>query len=452
MLAIMIISSQIIALGVPNSMIKFFPELSGKTKIPQGLFWGFCLPPLLVSIVFTVVFLIFEHQFLSFYQKDTSLLGDYYLYILPLIFFVTLFSLLSNFLKVFYDTVFASFLQDVLLRLLVIGNLFLFSFKLISFNVFMMVFVGNYGLIFLILLVYAFSKKQLSFVPSIDVFTKEVTRRIAHYSLFSFFNGLNYIVIVNIDILMVGAFAGLGDTAIYSIAIYIGTVISVPKKSIGKISFPVIANSFDKNDMANVGDVYKKSSVNQYLIGLLIYIGIIANFHNLFAILPPEYATGAQVILIIGLANLFDMVTGVNGVIIVCSRFYRTDLYLSTLLVLLAVVFNYLFIPRFGIVGAASATALSIFIFNSIRVFYVWQKFKLQPFSIHILWITLSGIIIFGLSSLLPLIFNTYIDLLIRSVLISLLYITSVWIFKLSDEVNGTIKTLAMRFFPKNLS
>ena len=51
------------------------------------------------------------------------------------------------------------------------------------------------------------------------------------------------------------------------------------------------------------------------------------------------------------------MVAGVSGAIIVNSKYFRYDLYTSLILVLLTISTNYFLILKFGIVGAAMATA-----------------------------------------------------------------------------------------------
>ncbi|MDZ7690389.1 MAG: polysaccharide biosynthesis C-terminal domain-containing protein [Balneolaceae bacterium] len=96
-------------------------------------------------------------------------------------------------------------------------------------------------------------------------------------------------------------------------------------------------------------------------------------------ILPPEYHS-QWVIIIIGVAKLIDMATGVNGQIILHSKHYRFDLYTMIFLVILTVATNYLLIPIYGILGAAIATALSILVYNLIKCIFVWITFSMQPF------------------------------------------------------------------------
>jgi len=46
---------------------------------------------------------------------------------------------------------------------------------------------------------------------------------------------------------------------------------------------------------------------------------------------------------------------------------------------------NMLFIPMYGLTGAALATAMSVFLINTIRFFFLLIVMKIQPFSLNTL-------------------------------------------------------------------
>lgn len=440
LIAIMTLCTQVINFGIPNSIIKFFPELSKKTETPGGLFWAFLIPPAIGLFIFVGLVLFFNEYLLSFYSLDSKLLPEYYLYIVPLVVFSVAFSLLNAFIKAQFNTVFASFLQDIVLRLLMIVELILYFFQIISFDVFLLLFTANYALEYLALLIYALKNNLLKVTPILTVFNRITRTQIRQYSFFSFFSGLTMLLIGNIDMLMVGTYNGLSQTGIYAIALYVGSVIAVPKKSITKISFPVIAEAFQKNNLESVQKVYKQTSQNQFLAGLLLYVGVIANIDNLYAMLPQEYANGGIVIIIIGLGNLIEMVTGANGQIIIASKYFRFDFYSSWVLMILAITLNMFLIPKFGLSGAAMATASSILFYNLIKVIFVWVKLNIHPFTWQLIGILITGLVILYLSSLIPNFPNIYVDILIRSISIASLYGISIWAFNLSDEVTQFIR------------
>jgi O-antigen/teichoic acid export membrane protein len=155
--------------------------------------------------------------------------------------------------------------------------------------------------------------------------------------------------------------------------------------------------------------------------------------------LPKEYGTGSIVILIIGSAYLIDMITGSCSQILMCSPHYKFGLYFSIVLVILTVVLNYLLIPIYGIVGAAIATATAIFLTNVSKVIFLWYKLKMQPLNINALYIAILGGIILILSYFMDPFDNFYLDIIVRSLLISSIYLSLIWALKLSKEFNQAV-------------
>ena len=64
----------------------------------------------------------------------------------------------------------------------------------------------------------------------------------------------------------------------------------------------------------------------------------------------------------IALAQIFNGLTGVNGAIIINSKYYKYELITNIFLVFITLITNYFFIKIYGIEGAAIATAISIFL------------------------------------------------------------------------------------------
>ena len=98
----------------------------------------------------------------------------------------------------------------------------------------------------------------------------------------------------------------------YSITFFFGALILIPSRSLGKISSVFAADAWQKNDLVMIRDIYGKTSLNLTLIGLWILIGIWGNIDNVFHLIKPEYMEGKYVILIIGIANIIDLMNG-NG-------------------------------------------------------------------------------------------------------------------------------------------
>ena len=132
---------------------------------------------------------------------------------------------------------------------------------------------------------------------------------------------------------------------------------------------------------------------------------------------------------------------------IISSPNYRFDFYSSLIIIVIAIISNYILIPKFSIVGAAIATTFSILSGNIIRVYYVWFKFKIQPFSWELIGVTILGISLYFISIQINELTNIYLDIVLRSISILTLYLGGVWVFNLSEDVKSILELSFKRLF-----
>jgi O-antigen/teichoic acid export membrane protein len=209
----------------------------------------------------------------------------------------------------------------------------------------------------------------------------------------------------------------------------------------GKISSVVIADAWRENDINVINQIYKKSSISLSVIGLLLFIGIWGNIDNILHIITDKYLSGKYVILFIGIASLFDIALSISPHIIVNSKHYRYLTYFLIIFAILLIVSNYILIPIYGIVGAAIATLISKIIYNIIKYLFLYSKYKLQPFNFKTVLVYLIAIVAYGVSLLLPEQRNYIVDILLRSSIITIIFMVPVYYFKISTDINSKIET-----------
>ena len=430
-----VIFAQFAHLGIKNIIIRYFPYFKHTSESRGRLLTLTIGVSVLGFLLFSLLFISFEDFLIEYYKERAPLFTEYYLYLIPLVFAILFFETLNNFVRALQDSVTGSFLNEVLMRALIIVLLAIYYFELLTFQQFMVGFVFAYCFQPFYLLFYLYRRNELSFINPLKGEVRRLAKSMSVYGLYSLLGGITTLMVGNIDIIMLGSLSDLGSTAVYAIAFYVGSVITVPQRSILKIAVPVLADLIKNKQLEQVQNLYKRTSLNQIIAGSLLYVGIWANMHNLMGLLPPEYHGSEWVIIIIGAAKLFDMATGINGGIITNSRHYRFDLYTNILLVILTIGTNYLLIPLYGIVGAAVATAFSIFVYNLTKLIFVRIKFSMQPFG----WSTAAVLLIAGgclwLSFQIPYLFNFYTDVIVRSLAIAVVFLGIILIFNLSADV-----------------
>lgn len=435
--------SQFALLGTGNILVRFHPHFKDDTT-NTTLSIGFIIST--IGLILAALFLIlFKPVIIEEYEDKSKLFTDFYNLILPYVISLVLFSLFDGYLRVILKNSVTAFLSFILLRVLWLVLVLIYSFGFLSLTTFINLYVVCQAIIALIAFVYIvwLGKLNISFRISKDKL--KIIRHLMSFGVFTIISGISIYLINRIDILMVGKYIGLEEVAIYTIAFYISTVIIVPAQSIARASHVLVADAFKKQQYKIITDIYKKTALNQLLLGGVIYILIVLNYHNLIALLPEAYRDSFSVFILLGFAKIVDTGFGANGAIILNSKYYKYDTYLSILLLILAVFTNIFLIPKYGIVGASLATTLSIIIFNIFKFLVVKYKLKMSPFSKKYF----IGIIVlfccFLIPYQIPKIENIWLDLIIRSVISSLIFALGVYYFKVSFEINKILQEIILK-------
>ena len=275
--------------------------------------------------------------------------------------------------------------------------------------------------------------------------TPQLKREIIILSLFGILTGISTVTLTTLDKLFVNTYLGEAEVGIYSIASYFAVLILLPGRSVSKISIPFLAEAWKKNDQDTIRDMYVRSSISQYAVGLLIFIGLLVNLGNIFRLLPQEYSGSAAVIILISFGNLVSGSAGVNGVVLATSSLYRFQTWLMFVLIALFVITSIIFIPLWGITGAALASMTSNIIYSMLGVALAGRRFGIWPYSTLHLKITLVGIAAMTAGYLIPQI-SLIPDILLRSLVVTVIFVAGIWYWRLSDDLTAIADSVVGRF------
>jgi O-antigen/teichoic acid export membrane protein len=237
---------------------------------------------------------------------------------------------------------------------------------------------------------------------------------------------------------MLGSLIGLPAVSIYAIAAAMASVIRVPASAIARTAPSLIAEAFKRKDIQSISDLYRKSSMNQLILSGLVFSLILINYDLLLIFLPDEYSASFFIFLLLGLSQVIDTGVGINGYIMINSRYYRVDALFSIGLLTLAIVMNLIFIPWLGIIGAAWATAISLLVYNIARFLFLKWKFGMSPFSGG----TLEVLVLLIVSGTAVYFINTgiiWLDTLIRTSVFLSINVPIIYYRKYSPELSELI-------------
>ncbi len=434
-----------LTLGSIGVAVRYYPKLIKEGK--ENLLNYFCWFYPIIGLILFAGFLFFFGDFVidnflkeNFVEKNLFLIG---LFLLTLL--MTYFRSLSSISIAKTKTGVVIILNEVYVRIALLLGLILVFTEIITLKQYFLFHLIAYGSQLLILMIYY---RKDFFVKFLRPSWKE-TKEITIYGFNTLFDNVASLVVNKADIFMIAFYLNLEKVAIYNLAFFMSTVITIPNRAIMIIAAPVLARYVHDNDYENVQKIYQKSSLTQILAGGLIFILIWCNFGNVLEIgnLPHQYQEAGYVFLFLGISKLVDLIGSVNGSILLATPYFRYNLYFNLILFIITIALNILLIPYYGIEGAAVATAISLTVFNLMKGFFLYRKYKLQPFHKN----TLLGLVILTLSFLagyfLPDFSNVYLDLVLRCLVICILFIPATIYFHVSEDFNAMFYKIVRRFF-----
>lgn len=188
-------------------------------------------------------------------------------------------------------------------------------------------------------------------------------------------------LLANMDVMMLGYFSPLAAVGIYGIAARLSILIAVPLEALDVIFAPVIAEISGRNEPEKLGKLYRVSSV--WIIwaaaGTFALILILAS--PLMELFGRNFQAGEIALVILGLGQLTQVAVGSAGFLLAMTGHPRVILYNNAAMCVLNFFLNLYLIPRYGIPGAAIASAVSWSAINLARLAEVKIILGLHPFS-----------------------------------------------------------------------
>ena len=139
-----VLYAQFSALGINFSVVKFFPFFRKPNRLDNGFFFWSALGVGAGFVVFTVLFLAFREPVMAYYSKESPLLSEHYLMLIPLGLATLSYNFFSSWLQAFYKPVVTTFVNEILLRLLISIEISLYALRLITFEQFVVGYVLIY--------------------------------------------------------------------------------------------------------------------------------------------------------------------------------------------------------------------------------------------------------------------------------------------------------------------
>lgn len=375
------------------------------------------------------------------FSERSPLFVEYSQYVYPFCFLMLAFMWLESFGWSFRKSIATNTLRELIPRIFFTILLVLFSYHFLDTNSFVFLFSISYLLPVIILFVVLRKTGEFQFNSQISPVTYRLRGKLTSFGIFVFGAQFLNLLCRTIDTFLLASLGdrGLTDTAVFTIATYIVTLMEVPQRSMNAVSIPVLAESWKNKDISGIKSIYNKSVANLLVVGLIMFALIVLNIHNIEIYLGNKYSGITAVVLFMGFGKLIDLGTGANSQIITTSSYWKIDFFTNVVYSLVALPLNYFLISSYGLMGAAYSTLISLTFYNSLRFGFLYFKFGMQPYNYKNLIAVLCGVVVTALVYFIPRLENYYFDTALRSAVFMGLFVPVIYFLKVSNEINQEI-------------
>jgi len=377
-------------LGTSSSIIRFFPYFknSDAARTPvdhsqNGFFFWTVVVPFGGFLVFCLLYWALHVPISGLFAEKSQLFVDYYYMVLPLAFFMLYQTIFETNANVLMRIVVPRMTRELFLRLFLLAAYLLYAFRVISLDGMVIFLCLSYGLAALCNIIYLFAYGHISLRPKFHYVDRALARKYLYYTLFQITAAVATVLTPFLSEAFITAQLGLNHTGIFSIAIYIAAMVSIPNRSLNAIANPQLAQTTKDGDLTGLRTLLKQVSNNSLLVGGFILTAIWINVDLIYRVLPNGelYSAAKYVVLLLGLSQLLIATFNATLSVLNFSRYYYLSLVYSFVLTGASLFFNNLLVPKMGIDGAALANLISYTIYFALLCLSIILLCKVSPFS-----------------------------------------------------------------------
>ncbi len=263
-------------------------------------------------------------------------------------------------------------------------------------------------------------------------------------------NSLLYVVVGAADLVMLSALRTSDEVSIYRGAIQMLAVFQVIITAFGAGAAHIFALLSHENRKADLDDAYGTTTRWITVTCVAASVTILLNRVGLLALLGTDFTAGSTAMAILVVGQLIRSNSGSAPLLLVLSRHQRAETFNVTIGLILNVILNLILIPRYGMVGAASATTTAYLVMAMLQVGQVHHYLGLRTIRAAGLRAMAVGVGIMALGWIADQSFGWSDSgspwvLAARIPIVALLLILGLWRFGLEPEDRDLLKGISRK-------
>lgn len=193
--------------------------------------------------------------------------------------------------------------------------------------------------------------------------------------------------------ILLGSLTTVTSAGIFAVVNKVNLLGHMSYRSIQTSSQPIIAELQSNGEWEQVGRLYKTISRWALTLNIPLILIMMLFPKQLLGMFGSSFTEGSSALMILALAELAIVITGMSGPIIDMTGHNKLKMVNSVTQVIISLGMNILLIPRWGLLGAALAALISIAFINFLRMIEVYFLYRMLPYNLSLLKPLTAGLV-----------------------------------------------------------
>lgn len=246
-------------------------------------------------------------------------------------------------------------------------------------------------------------------------------------------------ILLRSDVIVLGYFSSAKEIGNYVVIQMLVGLIGIFNAALNQAVAPLLAKLNKDGDSEEMFRIVRQHT--RWVMAASLPIFLLMSFYGsqLAGIFGKEYDTSPTIFMLLGLGQLVVAVFASSGFLLSMTGRHTVELYVMTGALLAAFVLNLVFIPTFGLPGAALAILTSVIVANGARMLVIYKAFGKSPVDRRIMrTVLIGGVCFMAASALMHLvgIENKTLGAIVTASLFLVLYFSVLtrWGFEKNDQ------------------
>jgi O-antigen/teichoic acid export membrane protein len=207
------------------------------------------------------------------------------------------------------------------------------------------------------------------------------TGALMRFSLPAYFSSLIGTFGPSLQTVLLGSLNTMTTVGVFAVANQVSTASTLFNQSIGTASSPIVSGLHGQGDTKQMTHFYQTTAKWMFMVNLPMFLIVVLLSGPILAVFGEEFVAGSAALILLALANLLIAAAGISDGLLAMTGNTPVKLVNSIVQAVLSIGLCFVFIPRWGALGAAIAVLASSTAMHLLLVIEVYVLFRMLPYT-----------------------------------------------------------------------